>query len=83
MAEVAQIVATKEDGECPVALTPFLPLADVSAQLEEFRRDGYGQRQASRPLLEVRDQSGGVIDVKEGVKVSASAKKRAASESES
>ena len=68
MAELVQIVATKPDGECPVALTDFIPLKDAGAQVAEFRDTGYGSRQKSRPLLEIRDQSGSLVEVEGGEK---------------
>lgn len=68
MAELIQIVATTPDGECPVAISPFLPVKEAAAQLAEFRENGYGARQQDRPLLEARDQAGRTVELEGGEK---------------
>lgn len=68
MPELVQIVATNPEGECPVALTPFLPVKDAAAQLREFRETGYGSRKVKRPLLDVRDAAGKSVEVDGGEK---------------
>jgi hypothetical protein len=66
MPELFQIVATNLQGECPVALAPPMEKRAVLDQLADFRDHGHGSRKTSRPLLEVRDQSGNVVELSEG-----------------
>lgn len=76
MAELVQIVATRENGECPVALTDFIAPAEAASALANFKANGYGAREATRPKLDVRDLSGRSVPQDEKPKTSPDTSKK-------